>query len=161
MAKDLTEITGFNELQLQLKRLPDNVKKRELVKILGQVANPTLNLMKEKTPISTGMNKGYFRKKRQVGKTLIAANYTPGYGKSTIGKSVMRNTPNAVVIVGPRSRNGKNGYYLRQWVIPGTKHFKGNNFVEDTYNQTKGLVTADAEVRISNYIQKQINRLSK
>jgi len=161
MAKNLTEITGFNQLQLQLKRLPDKVKKRELVKILGQVANPTLKVMRQKTPVSTGMNKGYARKKRQIGKTVIASTYTPGYGKKTIAKATMRRTGNAVVMVGPRSRKGKDGYYLRQWVIPGTKYFEGNNFVAASYKQTKGLVTADAEVRVAKYVQKQINRLSK
>jgi len=73
----------------------------------------------------------------------------------------MTRSQNALVYVGPRSRKGKDGSYLRNWVIKGTKYFKGKDFMQQAYNQTKGLVTADAKVKIERYIAKQIARLSK
>ncbi|MFD0762984.1 hypothetical protein ACFQZW_12910 [Lutibacter aestuarii] len=164
MAKDLYEIKGFDQLQLKLKQLPDKVKKKEINKILGQVANPTLKAAQQLTPKGSGSieigSKKFARKKRQVGKTVIATTYTPGYGKKTIAKKAMTRTDNALVYVSPRSRKKADGFYLRQWVIRGTKFFKGNNFIQRAYEQTKGLVTADAEIKITKYIQKQINRLS-
>ena len=52
------------------------------------------------------------------------------------------------------------GYYLRQFVIPGTKYQKSNAFIDRAYNQTKAGVSIAAEVKIAKYIQKQINKLS-
>ena len=161
--KDLVQITGFKELEAKIKRLPDKVKKREIVKILGQVANPTLKAMRTLAPVGSGVitikDKQYQRKRRQIGKTIIQSHYKAGLGKKTLAKKVMRKTPNAVVVVGPRTRKGKDGYFLRQWVIPGTKFQKANPFVDKAYQQTRGMVTADAEKKITKYIQKQIDRL--
>ena len=138
MSKPLVEITGFKELENQLKKLTnDKVKKREVLKILGQVANPTVKAVKALTPVRSGI------------------------GKKSIGKKNMRKTRNAVLYVSPRSSKRADGWYLRQFVIRGTKHQKSNDFVDRAYSQTKGQVTKDAEVRVSKYIQKQIDRLSK
>ena len=52
MSKDLVEITGFPELQAKLKQLPDKVKKAEMLKILGQVANATVSAAKSQAPQS-------------------------------------------------------------------------------------------------------------
>ena len=71
----------------------------------------------------------------------------------------MTRSKNPFVTVSPRSRKAADGWYLRQFVIPGTKFIKANPFMEKAYNQTKGLVTAAAEVKVAKYIQKQINRL--
>ena len=138
MSKSLVEVKGFEELTKQIKSLTnDKVKKREVLKILGQVANPTVKAVKALTP------------------------FVSRIGKKSIGKKNMRKTKNAVLYVSPRSSKRADGWYLRQFVIRGTKHQKPNAFIDKAYGQTKGQVTKDAEVRVAKYIQKQINKLSK
>ena len=52
MSKSLVEIEGFAQLQAKLKTLPDKVKKREMLKVLGQVANPTVKAARANAPVS-------------------------------------------------------------------------------------------------------------
>ena len=149
----LVEIKGFKEFEAQLKTLPDKVKKSELNKILGQVATPTLNAAKSLAPVSKKVH--LQKRKNQKFGTYI----NPGTGKKSLAKKALTKTPNAVVSVSPRSRKGADGFYLRQFVIPGTKKIAANSFIEAAYKQTKGQVTADAERKVTNYLQKQIDRL--
>jgi len=151
------KVEGFYELEALIKKLPDKTKRSELNKIFGQVANPTLKVMRSLTPVYSGKKP----KKRQIGKTVIEANYTPGYGKKTISKKILRRTVNAAISVGPHTRKNKDGYYLRQFVIPGTRYQKGDPFVDHAFEITQGKVTADSQARVAKYIQKQIDRLSK
>lgn len=164
MSKNAIEIEGFETLVNLIKKLDDKQKKREMVALLSAMANPTLKVAREQTPVDSGFvtirGKKYQRKTRMVGRTVIEKDsFTPGYGRKTIAKATMRNTPNAVVMVGPRSRKGKDGYYLRQWRIPGTKNIAGDDFIKRAYDATKGRITADGEKRFRNYIQKKINKL--
>lgn len=163
MSNEGIQITGFKALTAKIRRLDDKVKKSELNKIFGQVANATLKAAQSEAPRGSGKintrGKSYTRKKRQIGKTIIDTNYTPGYGKKTIGKAVMRRTQNAVVIVGPRTRKGKDGMYLRRFIIKGTKNIKANPFMERAYKRTKGGVTRETEIKITRYVQKMIDRL--
>ncbi|TVZ55601.1 hypothetical protein OD91_0856 [Lutibacter sp. Hel_I_33_5] len=168
MSKSLVEITGFNELEKKLKNLTnDKVKSREVRKILGQVANPTVKAAKQLTPSASDIKvngKSYSRKKRQVRKTVVEENYTAGMGKKSIGKKMLTKAKNPMLVVRARdiSIGGKKkygGFYLRQFILRGTKNIKSNPFMDKAYNQTKGLVTAAAESKITKYIQKAIDRL--
>lgn len=166
MGIPLVEIKGFKQFQSLLKKLPDNVKKRELNKILGQVANPTLKAAIDLAPVGSGEivfkdGKTYKRGKRQVRKKVYQNQYTPGLAKNSIAKKAMTKTKNAVVSVSPRSRKKADGFYLRQFVIPGTKHIKANSFIDEAYKKTKGKVTADAEKQVTRYLQKRIDSLIK
>jgi len=67
---------------------------------------------------------------------------------------------NAVLYVGPRSKGKKNDGWYGMFVAKGTVNQTENPFNQRAYNRTKGLVTADAEVKVARYIQKQINKLS-
>jgi len=158
------KIEGFDELNALIKKLPDKVKKNEVNKVLNQAVDPLFKKMRQFTPVSSGVIKtksGHYKiKKRRVGKTLIAEKYTPGYGKITIAKKKMNRSRNPLISVGPHSRKGKDGFYLRQFVIPGTVHFAGNNFIERAYIATQGVIIPAAEKKIARYIQKQIDRLS-
>lgn len=156
MAKDFVQIEGFRQLQQQLKKLSDDKSKRkEVLKILGQVANPTVKAVRSFTPVS---KKPHIQKRKgQAFGTVI----TPGTGKKSIGKRTMRRAKNPTIVVGPRSTKRADGWYLRQFVIPGTKFQKSNPFVDKGYNQTAGKVTADAVRKTSRYFQRQIDRLSK
>ena len=164
MSKSIYQIEGFEELQQKIKQLPDKVKKREVLKILGQAANPTLKAAQNLAPVGSGYinvrGKRYKRKKRQVRKTVISDVYTPGIGKKSIGKKNMTRAKNPMLYISPRSRKKADGFYLRQFVQPGTKYQKSNDFMIKAYEQTKGLVTKDSEKKIIKYIDKQIARLS-
>ena len=172
MAKELIEIKGFAELEAKIKQLPDKVKKREMLKILGQVANPTLAASQNQVPLGTGVikvdGKSYKRKNRQVGKKPKKYNnpYEPGTLKKSLGKITGKRglgRENAVIYVAPRAGKNKkfDGFYGKFVTFAGGKNTKKNDFMNRAYEQTKGGVTANAEVKVTKYIQKQIDRLSK
>ena len=48
----MVEIKGFAELQAKIKQLPDKIKKREMLKVLGQVANATVSTARKEAPKS-------------------------------------------------------------------------------------------------------------
>ena len=83
MPKDVVEITGFKELQAKIKVLPDKVKRKELLKIFGQVANSTVNAARSNASIS---------KKKHIisGETRKRKVVQPGNLKKSIGKIVSR-----------------------------------------------------------------------
>lgn len=153
MAKSLVEIKGFEELQRKLKRLSnDKDKRKPIQRILGQVANPTVKAAKNLAPVS---EKPHVQKRKNQ---AFGVWITPGTGKKSIGKSTMRKSANPMVVVGPRSTRRADGWYLRQFVIPGTKYQKSQPFMDQAYNQTKGLVSADAEKRVEKFIQREIDK---
>lgn len=160
------KIEGFTELRQKIKRLGDDKSKRkEVTKILGQLANPTLKAARNLAPVGDGKirlgSKTYDRKKRQVGKKVMQNPYKAGIGKKSIAKKVMTRASVPMVTVSPRSRKSADGFYLRQFVITGTRFTKKKNFFLDkAYQQTKGNVTVQAERKMSRYFQKQIDRLS-
>jgi hypothetical protein len=155
VSKSLVEIKGFDVLKSKIKSLAnDKVKRREVEKILGQIANPTVKVAKQLAPVS---KKPHVQKRKgQSFGTWVM----PGTGKKSIGKKTMRRSRNPTVYVSPKSTRKADGWYLRQFVIRGTKKIKSNAFIDKAYDQTKGLISADAEKRMERYIQKQINKLS-
>jgi len=156
MSKSLVEIKGFDELQRKLRQLPDKVKRKELLKIMGQVANPTVKAARATAPRSKRTHIISGKRTRKV--------IEPGNLRKSIGKIRGRRglaKVNAVIYVGPRSKGRKNDGWYGMFVDDGTKKQKAQHFMERAYNQTKGQVTADAEVKVARYVQKQIDRLSK
>lgn len=175
MSKALFEVEGFQDVQRQLMRFSDAVKRKELLKILGQVANPTLKAAKTLVPVSskthyryTGVKKGIRRKKGTVPSSQKIA-IQPGNLKRSLKKIVAkRQRVNARLDVGAKAqrRAGKtpDGYYAHMVVRKGFKGRKrvaaNKDFLNKAYQQTKGMVTIDAEKRVSRYLQRQANRLS-
>ena len=156
MSKDFIEITGFDELSKKIKSLAnDKIKRKEVEKILGQVANSTVKVAKQLTPVSKRPH--VQKRKGQKFGTII----TPGTGRKSIGKKTMRRSKNPMVYVSPRSTRKNDGWYLRQFVLKGTKYIKSNPFMDKAYSITKGRVSADSEKKMQKYIQKQIDKLSK
>lgn len=155
MSKSLVEIKGFEELEKKLKTLGnDKIKNREVLKILGQVANTTVKAAKSLAPVSrkahsiSGKNRGYKL-------------FKPGNLKKSIGKKTLRRARNPMLVVRANSRKAADGFYGRQFVIRGTVNQKANPFTEKAYQQTKGKVSRESEEKVAKYIQKQINKLSK
>lgn len=154
MAKSLVEIKGFKEVKAKLTKLSsDKDKRKSVVKILGQLANPTVKAAKQFAPVS---KKAHVQKrKNQAFGTYI----TPGTGKKSIGKKTMRRAKNPTVYVSPRSTRRADGWYLRQFVIPGTRKQRAQPFLDAAYKLTQGKVTTDAEKKIERYLQKQIDKI--
>lgn len=155
MAKPLFKIEGFAELHKKIKQLPDKVKKREVLKILGQVANPTVKAARTQAPVS---KKPHVQAGKRTYKVI-----QPGNLKKSIGKIRGKRGSakvNAVLYVGPRSKGRKHDGWYGAMVHGGTKKQTANPFMDRAYNQTKGQVTADAEKKIAKYIDKQVKRLS-
>lgn len=148
MPKDLIEIKGFKELKQKIKRLPDKIKRREMLKIMGQLANPTVKAARGFTPIGTNQHT------RDSGQ--------PGNLRKSIGKRTgKRGTEriNAVVYVGPKLKGKYKGWYAH-FVAKGTVKLKGNDFMAKGFAATKGRLTKEAEIKTAKYFQKQINKLS-
>lgn len=155
MAKTLFEIEGFDRLQQKLKQLPDRVKRREVLKILGQAANPTVKAARTQAPKS---DKPHVQAGKRTYKII-----QPGNLKKSIGKIRGKRGSakvNAVLYVGPRSKGRKNDGFYGVFVHGGTKNITPNRFMNRAFEQTKGNVTADAEKRVARYIDKQVKRLS-
>jgi len=156
MAKSLIEIEGFDRLQTQIQKLDDKVKRREVLKILGQVANPTVKAARTQAPKS---KKPHVQAGKRTYKVIQPGNLKKSIGKIT-GKRGNAKV-NAVLYVGPRSKGRKNDGWYGAFVHGGTVKQSPNPFMDRAYNQTKGKVTADAEDKVKKYLDKQIARLSK
>lgn len=157
MAKKLVEVTGFDELQAKIKKLAnDKDKRRPVLAILRKSAKSTIDAAKQLAPEDTGV------------------------GKKSIKFQVMRRAKIPMGIVGPRSRGKYDGWYVRQFVIPGhniyvagfkRKHKKGANeggvktkvapnyFMNKAQQLTQGRVVGKAVPQMEKFIQKQIDKL--
>lgn len=156
MTKQLFEIKGFTELQRKIKQLPDKVKKREVLKILGRAANPTVKAARAQAPIS---KKPHVQSGKRTYKLIQPENLKKSIGKIRGKRGAAK--VSAVLYVGPRSKGRKNDGWYGMMVHGGTKLQSPNPFMERAYNQTKGQVTAQAEKGVAKYIENQIKRLSR
>lgn len=139
MGKDLVEITGFDELQTKIKKLGNDKDKRSaIIRILRKSAKSTIDAARQLAPKRTG-----------------------NLAKS-IKFEVMRRAKVPMGIVGPRSRGKYDGWYGRQFVIPGyagAKRVSPNYFMNKAQQQTQGRVIGKAIPQTEKFIQKQIDRL--
>lgn len=139
MAKALVEITGFAELQSKIKTLSDDKSKRKaMLSILRKSAKSTIDAARGFAPKDT-----------------------ENLSKS-IKFQVMRRAAVPMGIVGPRSTGKYDGWYGRQFVIPGyagTKKVDPNLFMNKAQAQTQNKVVGKAVAQTEKYIQKLINKL--
>jgi HK97 gp10 family phage protein len=173
MAKPMVEITGFPELEIKIKALSDDKsKKREIIGILKQVASSTVKAAKQTAPIS---------KKKHTARGRVIQ---PGNLKKSIGTIVGRKgsaKDNPTVYVGPRAKGKQDGWYghfveygfnvynkgFKRKRKAGAnngaaiRRTKGNPFMKNAYEQTKGAVTQESEAKVARYIQKRIDKLSR
>lgn len=159
---DFFEIEGFEELNRKLKKLPDRVKRTEVLKIFRRVAKPVEKAYSEELPVGT------VDKKR----------FGTVYPKGTLSKSVKSETVpaskaggNPSIAVRP-GKKGKFDSFYKFMVIPkGTRtgsiargSRKGRNtVVEEARDKTVQNVSAKAQKeaieKTAQYIQKQITKL--
>lgn len=159
MSKELVEITGFRELQAKIKKLGnDKDKRRTMLKILRKSAKSTIDAARRLSPKDTKV------------------------GSKSIKFQVMRRAAVPMGIVGPRSTGKYDGWYMRQFVIPGHNIYKGgfkrnrrgnkkanalgakskvpaNFFMNKAQDATRGKVIGKAVPQTEKYFQKLINQL--
>lgn len=168
MSNVAVNVEGFDKLVAQIRKLAnDKDKRREMLILLRQIANPTLKAAKLFAPIS--------RKKHKARGKLIA----PGNLKKSLG-TITGKSENPTILVGPRAKGSFDGWYghfVHEGVNVYNKGYKrkrvrgannkaavsrtpGNPFLTKAYNATNGQVTADAEKRFIAYIQRRVEKLS-
>lgn len=174
-------VSGFPELKAKIKELAnDKDKKKEILLILRQVARPAVLAAKSAVPIS---------KKSHVarGKKIAPRNLKKSIGLITSKSS------NPTILVGPRAKNGNDGWYghmvhdghaiyrnnnnSRKLLKSGRKksvlarvtnkrkgnvvgRVEGDPFMDIAYERNKGTMTANAEKKLTNFVQRRINKLS-
>lgn len=162
------DVIGFDRLTAQLKRLADDKsKKREVLVILRQISKPTLNAARGLAPIS---------KKSHIARGAIIQ---PGNLKRSIG-NITGKQENPTIYVGARVKGSNKGWYahfVHEGVNVYRKGYKrkrvrgansaaavsrteGNPFLTKAYEQTNGMVTADAEKQMIAFIQRRIQKLT-
>jgi len=141
------EIEGFKELNEKIKRLPDRVKRKEILAIQRRLAKP--------------IQAAYAGNLPKKGGTLA---------KSVAIKSVSarRSGGNPAIEIVPGKR-GKNVAFYKFMVVPkGTRlergSRKGLNTVtpaarDRTLAKAGGIAARAAELKVAKYIQKKINTL--
>ena len=159
MSKTLFEVQGFDELQAKIKKLGnDKDKRKPIIAILRKSAQTTIKTARALAPKDTGV------------------------GEKSIKFEVLRKASIPMGIVGPRSSGKYDGWYLRQFVIPGHNIYKvgfkrnrqGNKafnatgakskvapnfFMNKPQQITENKVSADALASTEKFIQKQIDKL--
>lgn len=159
MAKQLFEVNGFNELQAKIKTLSnDKDKRKPVIAILRKSAASTIKAARGLAPKDTGV------------------------GAKSIKFQVLRNARVPMGIVGPRSSGKYDGFYVRQFVIPGHNIYRAgfkrnrqgnknynatgakskvapNYFMNKAQQLTQGKVSTEALASMEKFIQKQINKL--
>lgn len=169
MSRALVEIEGYPELLAKLRLLSDDKDKRkEILLILRQVSNSTLKTARSLVPVSK-------RAHRARGRLIQPGNLKKSLGNIT-GKS-----QNPTIYVGPRAKGSNDGWYghfvhdghntyakgyVRRRVrganmSAAIKRTVGNPYMTKAYEITNGQVTADAENKITAFIQRRINILSQ
>lgn len=166
MSNDVFEIEGFEAFQRKLKQLPDNVKRNEVLKVFRRLAKPVREAYSNALPKSTKPHTRYTRDGSKT--TYQPGNLAKSVNAVTVSKKYSDGNPS--IAVRPAKRGQADGYY-RFMVVP--KGFKGsgrnsrkgkNTVVPNARNRalqaTKGTTTREAQQKVAQYIQKQIDKLS-
>lgn len=148
---DVTKVEGFAELNKKLKRLGDNVKRKEVLAIQRRLAKPIEKAYRRNLPTDSG---------------------TLGKSVSIKTVSARRSGGNPAIVVRPGKKGKNNGFYkfmvIRKGDHPGSNRRGsriGLNTVTEnarnkTLSQTGNGVLRDSEGKVAKYIQRKIDRLS-
>ena len=166
MANELFEIEGFEELNKQLKKLDDNVKRNEILKIQRRIAKPIVQVYKSKLPVG---RKSHTRYTRDGSKTTYdPGNLAASVRAKTVGKRHSAGNPSLQIL--PDKTAKGDGYYRfmvvkKGFTGSGRGSRKGANIVvkearDATLAATEASASLEAQKKVRDYIQKQINKLS-
>lgn len=149
---NVTEVRGFDELNRNLKRLNDRVKRSEIIKLMRRLARPVVAKYRSELPRDKGTLRG------SVGVRSLSSRRSGG---------------NPVISVRPGKRGRYDAYYQFMVVPKGTElgsrargSRKGRNIVvpdarDRTLNAMENGLVRQASDESAKYVQKQIDRLSK
>lgn len=170
-------IEGFDELQRLLKKTPEKVTRRELIKIMRRVGKPVLNEIRSELPNQTGTLKNSFRfftKKNRdfpgvaIGPAMRGKFFAPHWYLSLYGSNVdvrpavTNRTSRKTKTVRTERGVGRvvriGGIYT---VVYDTGNMEGNNVVEKVFARVNRQMLVSQNKSIEKYIQKTIKRLSK
>lgn len=158
MSRQLWEVKGFDKLQKKLKSLPDKMKRREVIKILRRAARDTVKEARNQAPKSK--RRHMFKPKAD----RVAKMINPGNLRKSIGVEVARQAKNPMIFVRPKSSGKYDGFYGRQWVIPGHPKKGGgkvapNPFMDRAFERTEGKISRDSVAGVEKYLKKLIDKL--
>ena len=156
----LQDIEGFEELQKQLKKLPDKIKIRELQRLFIKVSLPMRRTLKAKVAPHTRKKPVRVRKRR-------SNKPEPKYGLLIKSVGYKRGTQAPVLAVGFKSsaphanlfEHGTTERYTKKGVNRGKMPSFG--VVESTFDQHKNTMISESGKQVAKMIQKTIDRLSK
>ncbi|WP_119792048.1 HK97-gp10 family putative phage morphogenesis protein [Flavobacterium anhuiense] len=169
MSSPLFEVEGFEELKAKIRELAnDKDKKREVLVILRQVAQPTLQAARSFVPVSSKRHKAR-------GKLI-----EPGNLKKSLG-FITGKQENPTIYVGTRAKGANSGWYghfVERGVNKYRKGYKrkrkrgANNhaaigktkatpFMAMAYQATGTQVTNEAQQKMAKFIQRRIDKLSR
>lgn len=150
MNRDLINIQGFEEFQRKLKRLPDKLKRNEVLKIQRRMAKPLVRAYQSELPKDSGNLAGSVRAK-------------------TVSASKVGGNPSIQVL--PDKKRGYDGYYkfmvVRKNTVLGSKN-RGSRLGKNTVTakardrairSSAGFVSKDYEAKMVKYLQGRINKL--
>lgn len=181
MSRALIEVEGFPELLRRLRELAnDRQRKTAMTRVLRKVASGTARVAKLKAPKA---RKAHLISGKRTRRVVQPGNLKKSIGVITGRKGAARENP--TVYVGPRAKGTADGFYgnfveyghnvyragfQRQRSSSASARLHNNSgaasrtkaipFMAQTYEQTKGQVTAETEKQVVAYIQKTIDRLS-
>jgi uncharacterized protein (DUF4415 family) len=170
MAKsNIAEFRGFDELNVQLKKLNDKVKREEVLKILRKMAEPFVEPYKNSLPLG------------KQGNVRFDTNYVAGSLRNsvsvkTVPASKTGGNPSVVVRPGKRTTKGvkydafyhfmvvRKGSMTSSEIRRGASRMGKNTVVDDARNKAWAARSATTirltEDAVEKFIQQQINRLS-
>ena len=147
------EITGLKEMEREFKNLSDTLRKRVIVKVLGRVARPLEQRMKDLAPVSKtgGLSKQYASRR-----------HPPGYLKASIGIVVGKGVDIPTIWVRPRFKiKGFDPWYAH-FPMAGTKHIPQSSttpFVDKAWAEMGAGIKSTLTNELTNEIQREINKL--
>lgn len=165
----LFEIDGFDELNVKLKKLPDRVKRLEILKIQRRAMRPAVEAYRRELPQSDSGSTRYVKKgkSKTQGISHVAGNLKKSVRVKTVPAKYTDGNPHLQVL--PDKTGKYDGYYKFMVVKKGfTGSGRGSRIGHNTvvpvardkaYEATKGRILDDAAEKIKKYIQKRIDTL--
>lgn len=148
-----SDIQGFDELQRRLKRAPDKVKRRELLKIIRVQTRPTIQAARQRAPISSEPHSRYSG-------GVEVRTYDPGNLRRSIGNITSKNRKYPNILVGPKAGAKKkyDGFY-GHFVEFGTVNMPAQPFMRPAYESTGQGVGDGTADKVARKIEKILQKL--
>lgn len=146
-------VEGMDRLAALLRNLPDNVKQREIRRIMRKALAPVVSSARAYAPVA----------RRTVTRAKGKVKYEPGNLRNSISTINIRSTRYATVEVGALAgaRKKYDGYY-GFFVHEGTVHIKKRQlFIARAWDANAGSVAAESAKEIAKEIDRAIKRLQK